>query len=62
MHRRYRCVGGLEKVAALLTGGNAHAVSSGWVSNNNFGFPAIPGEITAGRREAPAAAIPCDLV
>ncbi len=31
--------------AALLTGRNAHAVSSGWLANNNPGFPGYTGEI-----------------
>lgn len=31
--------------AALLTGRNAHAVSSGWLSHNNAGFPGYSGDI-----------------
>ncbi len=31
--------------AALLTGMNAHAVGSGWLSNNNPGYPGYSGEI-----------------
>lgn len=31
--------------AALFTGRNAHAVSSGWVANNHAGFPGYSGEI-----------------
>ena len=31
--------------AALLTGMNAHAVGSGWLSNNNGGFPGYSGEM-----------------
>ncbi len=31
--------------AALLTGRNAHAVSTGWLSNNNPGFPGYSGDI-----------------
>lgn len=31
--------------AALLTGRNAHAVSSGWLSTNNAGFPGYSGDI-----------------
>jgi len=39
--------------AALLTGRNAHAVSTGWVANNNAGFPGYSGEIP---RDAPTLA------
>ncbi|MGI9334013.1 MAG: sulfatase-like hydrolase/transferase, partial [Gammaproteobacteria bacterium] len=31
--------------AALLTGMNAHAVGTGWLSNNNAGYPGYSGEI-----------------
>lgn len=31
--------------AALLTGRNAHAVSTGWLANNNPGFPGYSGDI-----------------
>lgn len=31
--------------AALLTGRNAHAVATGWLANNNPGFPGYTGEI-----------------
>ena len=31
--------------AALLTGRNAHAVGTGWLANNNAGFPGYTGEI-----------------
>ncbi len=31
--------------AALLTGRNAHAVATGWLANNNPGFPGYSGEI-----------------
>jgi arylsulfatase len=31
--------------AALLTGRNAHSVASGWLSNNNPGFPGYSGDI-----------------
>ena len=31
--------------AALLTGVNAHAVGSGWLSTNNMGYPGYSGEI-----------------
>ena len=31
--------------AALLTGRNSHAVGTGWLSNNNAGFPGYSGEI-----------------
>lgn len=31
--------------AALLTGRNAHAVATGWLSNNNPGFPGYSGDI-----------------
>src|SRR4051812_18254794 len=31
--------------AALLTGINAHAVSTGWLANNNPGYPGYTGEI-----------------
>lgn len=31
--------------AALLTGMNAHAVGSGWLSTNNMGYPGYTGEI-----------------
>ena len=31
--------------AALLTGRNAHAVGTGWLSNNNAGYPGYSGEI-----------------
>ncbi|MGH8784479.1 MAG: arylsulfatase, partial [Cupriavidus necator] len=31
--------------AALLTGRNAHSVSTGWLANNNPGFPGYTGEI-----------------
>ncbi len=31
--------------AALLTGMNAHSVSTGWLANNNPGFPGYSGEI-----------------
>ena len=33
--------------AALLTGLNAHAVGTGWLSNNNSGFPGYSGEMPA---------------
>jgi arylsulfatase len=39
--------------AALLTGRNAHSVSTGWLANNNAGFPGYSGEIP---REAPTLA------
>ena len=39
--------------AALLTGCNAHSVSTGWLANNNGGFPGYSGEIP---REAPTLA------
>ena len=31
--------------AALLTGMNAHAVGTGWLANNNPGYPGYSGEI-----------------
>ena len=31
--------------AALLTGRNAHSVATGWLANNNPGFPGYTGEI-----------------
>ena len=31
--------------AALLTGRNAHSVGTGWLSNNNAGFPGYSGEM-----------------
>lgn len=31
--------------AALLTGRNAHAVATGWLSNNNAGFPGYSGDL-----------------
>lgn len=39
--------------AALLTGRNAHSVSTGWLANNNGGFPGYSGEIP---KEAPTLA------
>ena len=39
--------------AALLTGRNAHSVSTGWLANNNAGFPGYSGEIP---HEAPTLA------
>ncbi len=49
--------------AALLTGMNAHSVATGWLANNNPGFPGYSGEIpldapthrrdAAGRRATP---------
>ena len=31
--------------ACLLTGRNAHAVGTGWLANNNPGYPGYSGEI-----------------
>ena len=39
--------------AALLTGRNAHSVATGWLVNNNPGFPAIRGKSRSTRRPLP---------
>jgi arylsulfatase len=39
--------------AALLTGRNAHAVGTGWLANNNAGFPGYTGEIPSTPRPWP---------
>jgi arylsulfatase A-like enzyme len=39
--------------AALLTGRNAHAVGSGWLSNNDPGYPGYSGEIPRGAATLP---------
>lgn len=40
--------------AALLTGRNAHAVATGWLSNNNPGFPGYSGDIPFDAATLPA--------
>ena len=37
--------------AALLTGMNAHAVGTGWLANNNPGYPGYSGEIPLDARD-----------